>query len=289
MSGPIHVDGELVDRDGRHLSALDRGFRYGDAVFETMRAYGGSIFAWERHLDRLERSATTVGLDHGLSRTDLRGRAEETLAANDLTDAYLRLSISRGIQPGTLTPQPTTNPTVVVQVEALPRGGVEGEPVWDGPARCHIPDIRRMPTSVIPAHVKSHNYLNGILASQAADDAGAEVAVLLDMSGNVTEATTANLFFVRGGTLHTPSVDALPVLPGITREEVITIAERHDIPIETGVYDPGVLAKASEAFLTNTTWEVRPIDSIDDMTFSVGPVTRTLADAFSRLIERRCY
>ena len=289
MSDFLHVDGELVSRDERHLSALDRGFRYGDAVFETFRVYGGTPYAWERHLDRLERSAATIRLYHGIGREDLRDRVEETLAANELQEAYLRLSISRGVQPGTLEPRQEVDPTVVIQVEPLPRGGVEGTAVWDRPIDCTIGDTQRVPAEAIPAHIKSHNYLNGILATIEARDAGVDQAILLDADGMLTEATTANLFFVTDGVLHTPSVEEVPVLPGITREDVLELADTMDIPTERGRWKPTVLHRADEVFLTNTTWEVRPVRSIDDTSYPVGSVTDQLRRAYTARIERLCY
>ena len=150
-----HVDGELVPASEATVSVDDRGFRYGDAAFETMRAYGGTILDWERHCERLERTCETLSLEHGLADDDLRGRIDETLAANDVVDAYVRLSITRGVQPGTLTPQPAVDPTVVIYVKPLPRGGLEGEPVWDAPATVRTVETRRIPDDAVPASAKT--------------------------------------------------------------------------------------------------------------------------------------
>lgn len=289
MSGPIHVNGALRPREGPHVSALDRGFRYGDAVFETLRVYGGTPFAWARHMDRLDASAAALAMDHGVGRSELRERVEETLAANELADAYLRISISRGVQPGTLAPREQVDPTVVIQAEPLPRGGVHGSPVWDGPADCIVAETQRVPDEAIPAHVKSHNYLNGILATIEAQEAGVDQTIMLDGEGWVTEAATANLFFVADGVLRTPTDDGLPVLPGITRETVLDLAEEAGIPTEEGRWEPSVLSTAEEVFLTNTTWEVRPVSRIGDWTYDVGPLTEELREVFAERIERECY
>lgn len=289
MSGPILVDGELADREGPHVSALDRGFRYGDAVFETLRVYNGRPFAWDRHMKRLSVSAKTISLDHGLSGDTLRDYADRTLDANGYDEAYLRIAITRGVQPGTLAPSPVVEPTVVVQVEPLPRGGIHGESVWDDPVTCIIPDTRRMPESVIPAHVKSHNYLNGIQAMIEANEAGADQPLLLDINGHLTEATTANVFLVVDGELWTPDPNAVPVLSGITRAEVIDIASELDIEVVEGVWGPEILETAHEVFLTNTTWEVRPVDAVGNVTFGTGPITERIRRAFNRRIEIGCY
>jgi branched-chain amino acid aminotransferase len=281
-----HVNGELVPADDATVSVRDRGFMYGDAAFETLRAYGGSIFEWEAHADRLRDTCELLGIDHGLADADLRGRIDETLAANDLDDAYVKLSISRGVQPGKLTPGPATDPTVVVYVADLPRSGVGSQPVWDGPATVRTVERRRVPDEAIPARAKTHNYLDGILARLDAPDADEQL--VCDAEGFVAEGATSNVFFVREGTLHTPSLDG-PILPGVTRRVVLELAASAGVPFEEGSYRPGEIRDADEAFLTNTTWEVRPVERLDDVAFEDGPVTGRLADAFDELVETRHY
>lgn len=282
-----HVDGDLVPADEATVSVDDRGFRYGDAAFETLRAYGGTIFGWQAHLERLEQTCTILSLDHGVSADELRTRIDETLAANDLADAYVRLSISRGVQPGKLTPQPTVDPTVVVYVTPLPRGGLEGEPVWDGPAAVEVVETRRIPDESIPAAAKTHNYLNGILA-RAELDPHADEALMCDFDGRLAEGATSNLWFVRDGTIHTPTTDG-PVLPGITRAIVLKLAREAGIPVHEGRYEPNDLMEADEAFLTNRTWEVRPIETLDDEPIGGGLVTERLARLYSEQVEESCY
>ena len=288
MSEPIyHLDGDLVPASEATVSVDDRGFRYGDGAFETLRAYGGTVFEWEAHADRLEATCETLELEHGLSRRDLRRRIEETLAANDLEDAYVRLSITRGVQPGKLTPDPAVDPTVVVYAKPLPRGGLEGEPVWDGPATVETVETRRIPDEAIPAAAKTHNYLNGILARNELS-AAADEALLSDLEGTVAEGTTSNVWFVADGTLHTPTTD-LSVLPGITRRVVLELAEEIDLSVREGRYDPEALYTAEEVFLTNTTWEIRPVTAVDGVDLEVGPLTERLSRAFDERVERACY
>ncbi|ELY90459.1 aminotransferase class IV [Natrinema altunense] len=282
-----HVDGDLVPADDATVSVDDRGFRYGDAAFETLRAYGGTILAWDAHLERLERTCEALSLEHGLSATDLRARIDETLAANDLADAYVRLSITRGVQPGKLTPDPEVDPTVVVYVTPLPRGGLEGDPVWDGPATVETVATRRVPDASIPAAAKTHNYLNGILARTELE-AGSDEALLCDLEGRVTEGATSNLFFVRDGAIYTPTTDG-PVLPGITRDIVLELAREAGIPVREGRYEPDAVRAADEAFLTNRTWELRPIGTLDGRAIGGGPVTDRLARLYDDRVEKLCY
>ncbi|MFC6717399.1 aminotransferase class IV [Natrialbaceae archaeon GCM10025810] len=282
-----HVDGDLVPAAEATVSVDDRGFRYGDAAFETVRAYGGRIFEWGAHADRLERTCEALSLEHGLSRADLRARIDETLAANGLEDAYVRLSITRGVQPGKLTPRPEVDPTVVVYAAPLPRGGLEGQPVWDGPAIVETVETRRIPDAALPADAKTHNYLNGILARAELSE-GADEALLCDLEGCLAEGTTSNVFFVRDGELHTPTIDG-PVLPGITRAVVLEAADAAGIPYGEGRYELEDLLEADEAFLTNTTWELRPIERVDDRAIGGGPITFRLADRYRERVEEACY
>jgi branched-chain amino acid aminotransferase len=282
-----HVNGELVPAEAATVNVADRGFQYGDAAFETLRAYGGTLFEWDAHLDRLQTTCEKLGMPAVIP-DDLHDRVEETLDANDLEDGYVRVSITRGIQPGALTPKPDVDPTVVVIVKELPRAGVAGEPRWDGPAVVETVETRRNHPDAIPPGLKTHNYLNGVLArlelrnedgTVAADD-----ALLLDTEGYVAEGTTANVFFVEDGVLHTPTLEGA-ILAGVTRGVVLDLAADLDIPVETGRYRPERLAEADELFLTNTTGEVWPVGQLDDQEFEMGPVTERLATAYDELVE----
>jgi branched-chain amino acid aminotransferase len=287
-----HVDGDLVPAGAATVPVRDRGFMYGDAVFETLRVYGGDPFEWAAHRERLERSADRLGFDDAVP-GDLRERVAETLAANDLGEAYCKVSVSRGVQPGKLTPDPEVDPTAVVYVAPLPRGGVEGDPVWDGPATVQTVRTRRAPDAALPADAKTHNYLNGVLARlelrrAATDEYAADEAVMRTVDGHLAEGATSNLFFVDGGVLKTPGED-LPLLPGITRSVVLDLAESEEFPVETGRYGVADLREADEAFLTNSTWELRPVGSVDGIDLPRGPMTRLLARLFDERVERDHY
>jgi branched-chain amino acid aminotransferase len=281
-----HVDGELVSGAEATVSVRDRGFMYGDAAFETLRAYGGTPFRWGAHADRLARTCETLGFRDALpAPSDLRKRVTETLSANDLQEAYVRLSVTRGVQPGKLTPGEQVDPTVVVVVSDLPRGGREGERVWDGPAQVRTVDTERVPDAALPSAAKTHNYLNGILARLELRGSAVDEALMCSGEGYLAEGATSNLFFVRDGTLRTPAA-TLPLLPGVTREVVLECAAELGVPVEQGRYEPGALASATEVFLTNSTWELRPVTDVDGHEFEAGPVTRRLQAAYDERVER---
>ncbi|WP_318566884.1 aminotransferase class IV [Salinigranum marinum] len=283
-----HVDGALVPASEATVSVRDRGFMYGDAAFETLRAYGGRVFEWEAHARRLAGTCELLQLDHGLTDADLRGRVEETLGANDLSEAYVRLSVTRGVQPGKLTPSPDVDPTVVVVVKQLPRGGRESDPVWDGPATVQTVKTRRVPDRAIPARAKTHNYLNGILARLELRVTGADEALVLDSEGMVAEGATSNVFFVSDEALCTPSLDG-PVLPGVTRDVVIELAREEGIPVREDRFTPDDVRNAAEVFVTNTTWELRPVATVDGIDCGGGPVTALLSRLFDERVERAHY
>jgi branched-chain amino acid aminotransferase len=290
----FHVDGDLVPASAATVSVRDRGFRYGDAVFETLRAYGGGVFEWAAHAERLRASAEALGFAEAVPPADdLWNRVDETLAANDIADAYVRLSVTRGVQPGTLTPTADVDPTVVVEVAPLPRGGVDGERHWDEPAVLQTVRTRRTPDAAVPSTAKTHSYLNGVrarleLRQAATDDYAADEAVIRSTDGVVTGGASSNLFFVDEGVLKTPTTD-LPILPGITRRVVLDLAAKEEFPVEESRYEVTDLREADEAFVTNTTWEIRPVTSVDGIDLPIGPMARLLGRLFDERIEAEYY
>ncbi|MEF8801881.1 MAG: aminotransferase class IV [Halolamina sp.] len=284
----FHLNGELVPAAEATVSVQDRGFKYGDAAFETLRTYGGDVFAWEAHADRLATTCELLELDHGIPSERLHGRIQETLDANGLEDASLRLSISRGVQPGSLDPHPEMDPTVVISVEPLPRGGIGGDAVWEKPATLSTVQTRRVPNTAIPAEARTHNYLNGILARLELRGSDADEALMLDAQGRVAQGATGNVFAVDGEGLLTPALSG-PVRPGITRSTVIDLAAEEGIPVREATIQPKTFREAKEVFCTNSTWEVRPVDEVDGASLDTGPVTELLAHRFRERVESAFY
>jgi branched-chain amino acid aminotransferase len=284
-----HVDGRLVPASEATVNIRDRGFMYGDAAFETLRVYGGDVFEFEGHAERFARSLRTLGFDEAMPPVeDLRERVLDTAAANGFDDAYARLSMTRGVQEGKLTPASPVDPTITVVASELPRGGTDGEDVWTDPATLRTVETRRVPSQSVPADVKTHNYLNGILARLELRGSDADEALMADVEGYLMEGATSNVFFVDGGTLKTPGTDG-DLLSGVTRGVVLDIARSEGLPVETGQYSIPDLREADEAFITNTTWEVRPVTAVDGVAFEVGPMTRLLGKLFDERVEREHY
>lgn len=283
-----HLNGELVPAEDATVAVTDRGFLYGDAAFETLRSYAGTLFEWQAHLDRLEHSCSTLGMPDVVP-TDLEERVHETLTKNGFGDAYVRVAITRGTQPGKLTPLPDVEPSVVIIAAELPRSGSSGDRVWDAAAVVETVETQAIDPRAVPSDVKTHNFLNGILARlelrEGNGSVRADEALLLDSAGYVAEGATSNVFFVEDEVLHTPSCSG-SILPGVTRGVVLGLAGELDIPVETDRYRPDRLQDADEIFLTNTTGEIWPVARLDGDDVGGGTVTDRLREAFDERVER---
>ncbi len=267
----VFLNGLIVAEPEARISVYDHGFLYGDGIYETMRAYDGVVFMLDRHLERLRRSASLIKLR--LPRDDyLKEAVLRTVAANNLSDAYIRITVSRGKGPIGLDPALCREPTLVVFAEQFKP---YPECLYSEGVRLVIAGTRRNLVSAIDPKIKSLNFLNNILAKIEAKEKGAYEAVMLNAEGFVAEGTVSNIFFVAGGVLCTPAADA-GILDGITRELVIASALKEGIEVREGKFTPQDLFGASEVFFTNTTAELMPVSSVDERKFSVGEITGRL-------------
>jgi aminodeoxychorismate lyase len=280
MPTVVRLNGQTLDFPHAAVRAFDHGFLYGNGLFETLRATNGRPFALEDHLQRLRRSGDVIGLPVPAS----EALGTEVLAAlrdSAEVDAYVRLTVSRGSGAPGPDPSSCEAPTVMVVVRPLPappaRWLTEG-------LRAITSPVRRNTSSPL-TRVKSLNYMECILAKQAAKAAGADEAIFLDTEGNLAEATAWNLFFVEGERLLTPS-DAGPILPGITRAIVLRLAQEAGIECEAGAYAPSRLGSAREAFLTNSLYGVMPLAALDSHRIGEavpGAITSRLCSAYESL------
>lgn len=281
----LYVNGEFLPVDGRHVSGLDRGFTLGDGVFETMRAYRGGIFRLGDHLERLHAGAAALRLPVPLSDGELRQALRATLERNKLTEAILRLTISRGpsYQRG-LLPEASVSPTVVIR--AMPFVSFPESKYVSG-FRVIISSIRRNETSPT-VYIKSLNYLDNILGRMEAARAGADDAIRLNTRGHVTCGTTSNLFLVTTRSLVTPSI-ASGVLAGVTRKVVLEMARELGIRAEERLVSIRTLLASREVFLTSSVMGLMPVVQVDDHligTGQPGPAWSRLATAYQTALER---
>ena len=286
MEELVYLNGDIILHSQAKLSPFDHGFLYGYGLFETMRAYRGSIFRLERHLARLKQSAETLSIAPGLASLDLEKACYEVLQVNKLAEARLRLSVSPG--EGDITPNPTTCSGITVFIAARKLEPLSTQSYERG-FRTVLSPLRRNSQSPL-SRLKSACYLDNVLARQAAKATGADEALLLNDQGTLAEGTSANIFLVNKGTLVTPSIES-GVLPGVTREAVLELA--HSLGIEAADREVELeeLVKAEEAFLTNSIIEIMPLTQFDDRPVGSGKpgaLTKRLMAAYTDLVGKEC-
>ena len=272
----VSVNAQLGDADALRISPLDHGLLVGDGVFETMRVYSGTPFAWTRHFERLQRSATGLGLPLPAT-AGLRDLADAVIAANGLMDARLRITVTGGPAP-LGSERADVEPTIVIAASALTP--------W--PPTADVVTVRWTRNErAATVGLKTISYADNVRALAFAHEHGASEAIFGNTRDELCEATGSNVFIVRDGHLVTPPEDSGCLL-GVTRALVLELARDLGLDPVEGAVALGALANADEAFLTSTTREVQGIAHVDgvDLPLAPGPVTSTLAAAFIDLVAR---
>ena len=277
----VYLNGKIVPSKEAVVSVFDHGFLYGDGVYETLRVYDGVIFELEEHLQRLFRSAILIGLNIPLEINALKVSIYETLIANTLRNAYIRLTVSRGRGDIGLDPDLCAEPTIVIIVQEFKE---YPKAFYEKGISLIIAETRRNLKEAIDPRIKSLNFLNNILAKIEAKKRGAYEALMLNIYGKLTEGTISNLFFYRDSILCTPSLDC-GILDGITRGLVIDLAKREDLRVKEGKFRIKDLYSAEEVFITNTTMEVMPVSKIDDQKYAVGDIAKLLRKAYRQEVK----
>ncbi len=277
----VWLDGRIVPAGRAVVSAFDRGFLYGDAFFETIRAYDGRLFLWEEHLRRLGASLRRFAVPRPAA--DLRRAATDLLAACGLREAAIRLTVTRGVGEG-LAPPPGIAPTVLLTARAVAPDLAAQRQAGVAAIRLPFGHGQRSPRS---GH-KSTDYLAAVAGRMLAGRRRAAEALFVEADGCVSEGTTSNLFVVRGGTLRTPPLEA-GCLPGITRQHVLAIARRAGLEVRQTPVRATSLASADELFVTGTVIEILPVVRLDGHPIAdaaPGPVTRHLQELYRRFVAR---
>jgi len=272
----VWIDGALVAAADARISPFDHGLLVGDGVFETIRVYGGRPFAWTRHLDRLAHSAAGLGLAVP-DRNTLRAAADAVLAANGHTEARLRLTVTGGVAPLGSERGADATTVIVASSELSP---------WPPSARVVIvPWVRNDRGAT--AGLKTTSYAENVRALAFAQERDAGEAIFANTRDELCEATGSNVFVVRDGAVATPPASSGCLL-GVTRALVLELAAEAGVTILEATMPVDALRDADEAFLTSTTREVQPIAVVDDHALPAvpGPVTSTLAAAFTALVAR---
>ncbi|MEI6107039.1 MAG: branched-chain-amino-acid transaminase [Opitutae bacterium] len=279
----VYLDGKYVDSSEAKVSVFDHGLLYGDGIFEGIRLYGGNIFRLEEHLERLEYSAKALMLTVPLSRADMAEVVCETCRRNKLTDGYIRLVITRGAGDLGLAPWLCEKPTLFIIANKI---SLYPQEHYDNGLSIVTVPTRRISPDMLPATVKSLNYLNNILAKIEAKQAGALEAIMLNAQGYVAECTADNIFAVHKGEILTPAASS-GALKGITRGTVFDIAKEIGIPLREAELTRYDIWCADECFLTGSGAEVIPVVKLDGRVIGTGkpgPITGRVLTSFRQKV-----
>ena len=287
VSVAVNIDGVLHGRDDARVSVFDRGFLFGEGVYEVLRTYRGRPFLYPEHMRRLRASADRIALACPISDDEMLARISATVDAAQLEgDAYVRILLTRGVGEIVYDPAASLSPTVVIIVK--PHDDPPASAFADGVRLALTTVVRNHPGSVDPV-IKSNNLLNNALAMQQAYREGAFEALMKNHRGHLCECAQSNIFFVRDGVLLTPPVDA-GLLVGVTRGFVLELAAARGLRVDEGALLEEDLPSMQEAFITSTTREIVPVVRIGHYTIGdgrPGPVTRQLMDAFTAAVPGR--
>jgi branched-subunit amino acid aminotransferase/4-amino-4-deoxychorismate lyase len=271
-----NTNGRLHPAHEPSLTPLNRGFLYGDAIYEVWRTYHGTVFAWAEHFGRLEKSARALHLDLPWSRAEIFAEIARTVAAfrgatSYRDDVYIRLQISRGAGLIGLDVALAERPEFVLLVQPCPQNSPDA--LRNGLKLSIAMSLRRNPIESLSPAWKTGNYLNNILGLREARARGADDVLMLNLRGEITEAATSNIAFVRNDEVITPRLEA-GILEGITRGLLLgKVAAAAGVHANEAVLHPQDLTTMSECFLLGTTKDITPVASIDDLRFKVGPDT----------------
>ena len=281
----VYLNGRYVQAERAKVSVFDRGFTYGDGLFETIRAYAGWVFALDRHLARLREGALQIGIPFDGEVQQWRQVMGELLRRSSLQaiDSSLRLTLTRGPDLlGSLLPSDAPLvPTLLLVAKPLDVGITQRQHVGISAVTVH------WGTAFNPLHIKSLDYLYNMLAMAQAKREGAEEALFVAPDGSIVEGTTSNVFSVSKGMLTTPPKSS-GLLPGITREVVIELAKRVGLIVHEATVPLDELLSADEVFLTGSLKEIMPLIAIDSSKIgagSLGPITQRLQRCYRAAVE----
>ncbi|MBI5873056.1 MAG: branched-chain-amino-acid transaminase [Candidatus Omnitrophica bacterium] len=281
----IYFNGKFVKKEMARVSVFDHGLLYGDGVFEGIRSYNCLVFKLKEHIDRLYASAQGISLKIPMNKQQMQKAVIDTLKANRLKDAYIRLVVTRGEGDLGLDPRNCVKPTIFIITDKIAL--YPQELYKKGLTIVTVPTRRNIPEAINP-QIKSLNYLNNILGKIEAINAGVPEAIMLDQSGFVTECTGDNIFMIKNKELMTPPAYA-GILNGITRSCVLDLAPQSGLKPKECMMTRFDLFNADEVFLTGSAAEIIPVVKMDSRLIAdgkVGPYTLKLIENFRKLTKK---
>lgn len=263
----IYINGKFYEKEDAKISVFDHGLLYGDGVFEGIRSYDRRVFKLSEHIDRLLESAKSIMLKVPLNKEQLIKAVTQTLKANKLDNAYIRLIVTRGEGDLGLDPRKCyKGASIIIIADKI---ALYPEKLYrEGLAIVTVPTVRNLPEALNP-QIKSLNYLNNILAKIEATNCGSDEAIMLDSLGYVAECTGDNIFVAKNGHLYTPP-QCMGTLRGITRDSILEIARKGRIPAHEHVITRHEVYISDECFLTGTAAEIIPVVKVDGRVIGGG-------------------
>jgi D-alanine transaminase len=276
------INGKLVNRLEAKVDIEDRGYQFGDGVYEVIRVYNGKMFTVKEHLERFVKSADSIGITLPYSIDECTALLEELVTKNNLVEGTIYMQITRGTAPRNhVFPAKDVVPTLVAYTKEVAR---PVESLTNGVKTIRTQDIRWL-----RCDIKSLNLLGNLLAKQKAAEQGCFEAIQY-RGDQVTEGSSSNIFIVKNGVVITHESNHL-ILKGITKDVILQICSQNNIPFEERSFTLAELAAADEVFLSSTTSEVMPIIEMDKEQVKEGlpgPITRKLQGLFTEEIEKQC-
>lgn len=284
MDLTVYLNGEFIKSDQAKVSIYDHSFLYGDSIFETLQVYDKHIFKFHDHMDRFFESARQIYLDVPLIRSVIEKAIKILLDQNALTDAIVRIMLSRG--EGAIGIDIEQCPTPTFLITAYPKRDLASKYYQNGVGLV-LSSHRKIPTQCLDSTIKSGNYLPMVIAREEAKRRGAFDALFLNIEGYITECTTSNLFIVKDGRFLTPDISC-GVLSGVTRKTVMDLAEKLGKEAFQTFLAPEDLIHAEEAFICNSVFEILPVTTYEKKPIShgkPGKLTQTLMQKFKGYIR----
>ncbi|MFH1729621.1 MAG: aminotransferase class IV [Pseudomonadota bacterium] len=280
----INVNGCVTKDHEAKISVLDRGFLYGDSVYDVIKGYKNELIMYNEHYKRLVRSATFLGIEMPLNKETLAKEIHKTIETANSELKYIRIIITRGIENeiNLYFKKDLKSNFIIIGREFLPFN----ESLYSEGIGLKTVSVKRTPISSLNPMIKSGNYLNNIMALKEAKEGQAFDSLILNHEGYVTELSSSNIFFVNNSKVCTPSVES-GILDGITRGFVIKLCKELDIEIIEAKYKLEEIINSSEVFITSTLKDILPVTSLDDKQINhgkIGPLTKSLINSFNERI-----
>lgn len=281
----VNINGEIVNAKEAKISIFDRGFLYGDSIYEVTYAKDYSLLFFEEHLDRLEKSAKLINMHLFTSREEIKQEALKTLKASQIKDAYMRIIVTRGETEITLDPNASYKNNLVIIVKKKP---AYPERLYKQGINLAIVSILRNDKMATDPNAKSGNYLNNVMAIAEAKKLGADDALMINKDGQVTEGTTFNIWMFKNGYWVTPP-SASGLLEGITRKRVLEICQEYHYPLKVENFSTEELLSAEEVFITSSTRSIMPVHKINDTIYGKDKNdykrTQVIANHYIKLVK----